>query len=108
MIPQAGKCIFPLPKKPRLCYQVLTPELSETYCRFHIGEESVHHENQTSLGKDDKKYEMVYCPYEPKNAILKHKLEEHLKTCPKKKELEQMELKTWFKRGINFINMDYV
>jgi hypothetical protein len=46
------------------------------------------------LGKDFQdiehlkyKYEMVFCPYEPKNTVLKSKLEEHLKTCPKKLEL---------------------
>ena len=47
---------------------------------------------------------MVFCPYEPKNTILKSKLEEHLKTCPKKLELEEIEKKLWFSKGINFCN----
>ena len=48
------------------------------------------------LGKDHKdpsKYEMVFCPFEPKNAVLKTKLEEHLKTCPKRLEIESIKAK---------------
>ena len=56
------------------------------------------------LGKDKSKYEMVFCPYEPKNAVLKSKLEEHLKTCPKRLEVESIKSKPWFKEGINFMN----
>ena len=55
------------------------------------------------LGKD-KKYEMVLCPYEPKNLVLKSKLEDHLKTCPKKRELEEIAAKPFFAKGINFMN----
>ena len=44
------------------------------------------------------------CPYEPKNAILKDKLEEHLKTCPKKRELDEIASKPWYSKGINFMN----
>ena len=47
---------------------------------------------------------MVFCPYEPKNAVLKSKLEDHLKTCPKKKELEEIASKKWYTKGINFMN----
>ena len=47
---------------------------------------------------------MVFCPYEPKNSVLKSKLDEHLKTCPKKIEIEEMEIKQWFMKDINFCN----
>jgi len=47
---------------------------------------------------------MVFCPYEPKNSVLKSKLEEHLKTCPKRLELEAIKKKPWYKEGINFCN----
>ena len=47
---------------------------------------------------------MVFCPYEPKNSVLKSKLDEHLKTCPKKIEIEEMESKQWFMKDINFCN----
>jgi len=47
---------------------------------------------------------MVFCPYEPKNAVLKDKLEEHLKTCPKRLEIEAVRGRAWFREGINFRN----
>lgn len=47
---------------------------------------------------------MVFCPYEPKNAIFKDKLEEHLKKCPKRLELEKIKSKPFFNKGINFFN----
>ena len=53
---------------------------------------------------DRGKYEMVFCPFEPKNSVLKSKLEEHLKTCPKRRELEEIAAKPWYKCGINFMN----
>jgi hypothetical protein len=49
---------------------------------------------------------MVFCPFEPKNAVLKSKLEEHIKTCPKRIELEKISSKLWYTRGINFANPD--
>jgi hypothetical protein len=49
---------------------------------------------------------MVFCPFEPKNAVLKSKLDDHLKTCPKKREIEEIQKKPWFKDGINFCNRD--
>ena len=49
---------------------------------------------------------MVFCPYEPENAVLKSKLAEHLKTCPKRIELEQIQSKRWYKKGINFFNVE--
>ena len=52
----------------------------------------------------ENKFEMVVCPYEPKNMILKSELEAHLLNCPKKKELDEIRAKPWFKEGINFIN----
>ena len=62
---------------------------------------------KVTLGKDTaKKFEVVTCPYEPKNQVLKHKLQEHLKTCPKRLEIEQIEAKSWFSKGINFMNPD--
>ena len=51
-------------------------------------------------------YEMVFCPFEPKNAVLKSKLEEHIKTCPKRIELEKISSKLWYTKGINFANPD--
>ena len=59
-------------------------ETSKLYCRFHPDQE-------LQLGGKDldrSKYEMVLCPYEPQNYVLKIKLEDHLKTCPKRLELE--------------------
>ena len=56
------------------------------------------------MAEIEQKYEMVFCPYEPKNAVLKSKLDEHLKTCPKRIELEQIQSKRWYKKGINFFN----
>jgi hypothetical protein len=47
---------------------------------------------------------MVFCPYEPKNAVLKSKLEDHLKTCPKRLEIEAIKAKKWYSLGINFMN----
>jgi len=70
---------------------------SELYCRFHLDQE---------LKENQVKYEMVFCPFEPKNAVLKDKLEEHLKTCPKKKELDDIASKPWYYKGINFMNPD--
>lgn len=52
-------------------------------------------------------FEMVCCPYEPKNFILKSKLDEHLKTCPKRLEIESIRAKPWFKEGINFMNPQF-
>ena len=49
---------------------------------------------------------MVFCPYEPKNAVLKSKLDEHLKTCPKKLLLDEIFKKEWHTKGINFMNPD--
>ena len=39
MVPIEGKCIFKLPKKPRLCYQMVNPKDSELFCRFHLDQE---------------------------------------------------------------------
>lgn len=50
---------------------------------------------------------MVFCPYEPKNLVLKSKLDEHLKTCPKKLELERMQKKKWYSKDINYCNPEY-
>ena len=47
---------------------------------------------------------MVFCPYEPKNAVLKSKLEQHLKTCPKRLELEEIKKKPFYTEGVNFMN----
>ena len=36
LVPIEGKCIYKLPLKPRLCYQLVNPKLSLKYCRFHL------------------------------------------------------------------------
>ena len=115
LVPMEGKCIFKLKQKARLCYQQVNLGDSKLYCRFHLDQETIevdesHHLDQIQadgkvlLGKDTKKYEMVTCPYEPKNQVLKSKLEDHLKTCPKKRELEEIASKPFYQKGINFMN----
>ena len=47
---------------------------------------------------------MVLCPYEPRNLVLKSKLDDHLKTCPKKRELDEIASKQWYTKHINFMN----
>ena len=66
---------------------MISSEFSNKYCRFHLDQELTDSELEKI---DKKKYETIFCPYEPKNAILKSKFEEHLKTCPKRLELEKM------------------
>lgn len=34
-----GKCIYRLPRKPRLCYQEVNAHISELYCRFHLDQD---------------------------------------------------------------------
>ena len=63
---------------------MISQEFSNKYCRFHLDQELTDSELEK---KDKKKYETIFCPYEPKNTVLKSKLEEHLKTCPKRLEL---------------------
>lgn len=124
LVPIEGKCIFRLPKKARLCYQQVNEKDSKNFCRFHLDQEYAYQvnlkrakrdedgEQKVSLDTDEEKelellkskYEMVFCPYEPKNAVLKDKLQEHLKTCPKRLELEVMSKKAWYSEGVNFAN----
>lgn len=40
----SGKCIYRLPRKPRLCYQEVNAKISEFYCRFHLDQDP---KNQT-------------------------------------------------------------
>ena len=87
-----GKCPFINRLKKKVCRKELFKKPDGTkseFCRFHAYQ-------------DTPDVEFVFCPYEPKNRLLKTALESHLKVCPKALEISKMETQPFFNKGINF------
>jgi len=76
------KCVFYMENKRRNCkFDAIS---NSQYCHYHS-------ENQ----------DFVFCPIDPSHAILKSKLETHLKICPKLKYEQTLKSAIWFSKGLN-------
>jgi tRNA:m4X modification enzyme len=94
-------------RKRRYCRGTRYPD--SVYCCNHRGEFSETDPCPTistkgglpsaSNAASDKK--KIPCPLDPSHSVYAHKLERHLKVCPKAKELRELESQPYFLRGAN-------
>ena len=75
-------CQFFMENKKRNCKFPIIP--NSKFCHYH------------SLDQD-----FVICPLEGKHAVLRSRLESHLKVCPKAKFVENISNQLWFEQGAN-------
>ena len=66
------------------------------------GESSAYCINHAYIDSPEINY--VTCPFEPKNRMPEHLLENHLKACPKAKMIQDQESQPFHTKGINYIN----
>ena len=87
-----GLCPFMIPQRERPCkhHPLTRPDGTKSaYCISHA-----------YIDSPDMKY--ATCPFEPKNSMPEHLLEQHLLVCPKAGQLNKIETLPYYSQDINF------